>query len=140
MLEIRELEKNQENFESKFSSFLISRNKISNEISVIVNKIINEVREDGDQALRKITKRLDDFDCPTFQVTETEINTALKSFDKELLHSFEFAFEQLLEYQTSCFNSLDLTIPMNKLLESLEFSIPSACMFQEVKLLIPQQF
>ena len=47
MLEIRELEKNQENFESKFSSFLISRNKISNEISVIVNKIINEVREDG---------------------------------------------------------------------------------------------
>ena len=108
MLEIRELEKNQENFESKFSSFLISRNKISNEISVIVNKIINEVREDGDQALRKITKRLDDFDCPTFQVTETEINTALKSFDKELLHSFEFAFEQLLEYQTSCFNSLDL--------------------------------
>ena len=108
MLEIRELEKNQENFESKFSSFLISRNKISNEISVIVNKIINEVREDGDQALRKITKRLDDFDCPTFQVTETEINTALKSFDKELLHSFEFAFEQLLEYQTSCFHSLDL--------------------------------
>ena len=95
MLEIRELEKNQENFESKFSSFLISRNKISNEISVIVNKIINEVREDGDQALRKITKRLDDFDCPTFQVTETEINTALKSFDKDLLHSFEFAFEQL---------------------------------------------
>ena len=44
MLEIRELEKNQENFESKFSSFLISRNKISNEISVIVNKIINEVK------------------------------------------------------------------------------------------------
>ena len=25
-----------------------------------------------------------------------------------MLHSFEFAFEQLLEYQTSCFNSLDL--------------------------------
>ncbi len=108
MLEIRELEKNQENFESKFSSFLNSRNKISNEIGVIVNKIINEVREDGDQALRKITKRLDEFDCPTFQVTETEINTALKSFDKELLNSFEFAFEQLLEYQISCFNSLDL--------------------------------
>ena len=108
MLEIRELEKNQENFESKFSSFLISRNKISNEISVIVNKIISEVREDGDQALTEITKRLDDFDCPIFQVTETEINSALKNFDKELIASLEFAFKQLLDYQTKCFDSLNL--------------------------------
>ena len=107
MLEIRELNKNQENFVNKFSSFLTSRNKKSHEISSIVNKIISEVREGGDQALREITKRLDDFDCPTFQVTETEINTALKNFDKELIESLEFAFEQLLDYQTKCFNSLN---------------------------------
>ena len=82
MLEIRELDKNQENFLNKFSSFLMSRNKKSHEISSVVNKIISEVREDGDQALTEITKRLDDFDCPEFQVTETEINRALKNFDR----------------------------------------------------------
>ncbi len=108
MQEIRELNTNQENFQSKFSFFLLSRNKISKEISVIVNKIISEVRENGDQALREITKRLDDFDCPTFQVSETEINAALENFDKELIESFEFAFEQLLDYQKTCFTSLNL--------------------------------
>ena len=100
MIIFREINSEDIKFKESFTSFLSKRNLFSDEVSGTVRDIISQIRTNGDEALKFFTKEFDNYDAEEFVVSEKEINQILKSFDANLLQSFEFAFDKIFNYQT----------------------------------------
>lgn len=66
----------------------------------VVERIVNEVRRDGDTAVIKFTKLIDgaDFTDKSFIVTEAEITEALQAADPEVLSSIKRAISNVRAY------------------------------------------
>lgn len=108
MINFRELNSENIEFNQIFDSFLSKRNSVSEEVSSKVKDIIFQIRTHGDEALKSFTREFDNFEGEEFLVSQKEINQILKDFDSSLMKSFEFAFDKIINYQSSCFESLAL--------------------------------
>jgi histidinol dehydrogenase len=83
----------------------LKRNRPNDTLKKSVGKIINEVRENGDSALFKLTKEFDGVDLTkeTLTVKQEEIEEAVKQLDKGFIDALEEAkanIEQFHERQT----------------------------------------
>lgn len=67
----------------------------SREIGLTVTKIIQDVREKGDEALHHYTERFDGVRLNAFRVTEEEIDTALREADSDFVHLMRQAAENI---------------------------------------------
>ena len=108
MINFRELNSKNIEFNQIFDSFLSKRNSVSEEVSSKVKDIIFQIRTHGDEALKFFTREFDNFEGEEFLVSQKEINEILKDFDSSLMKSFEFAFDKIINYQSSCFELLTL--------------------------------
>ena len=70
------------------------------EYEKIVADILENVRNNGDQAVFEYTEKFDGFkyDSNTIRVSEEEINTAYDNYDKELICIMEKAYENIRSY------------------------------------------
>ena len=57
----------------------------------IVNKVIEDVKNNGDAAIRDYTKKFDKINLNSFEVTKQEIKLAYKQVDKETIKALKFA-------------------------------------------------
>ena len=103
-----QLDTKESSFSKSFEAYLLERNKVSGEVSQLVSEIILKIRSKGDNALKDLTKEFDGFDSDVFKISSKEINQILKSCDKDIFKSLEYAFEKILNYQSRCFASLNL--------------------------------
>ncbi len=110
MLIFNQLDTKESSFSKSFYAYLAERNKISGEVSQLVSEIILKIRDKGDNALKDLTKEFDGFDCDIFKISSKEINQILKSCDKDIFKSLEYSFEKILNYQSQCFDSLNLEV------------------------------
>ena len=83
-------------FESEFSNFLLKKELIDKNIISSVSKIIEEVSIKGDQALKDITKKLDNHLIEDFFISEDEINTSFKRINKKVISALEFSFNNII--------------------------------------------
>ena len=70
--------------------FIIQRSKL--DIESVKNKvtaILQDVKTNGDKAIKKYTKRFDGANLDDFRVKKEEIDTACKNFDKILLNKIK---------------------------------------------------
>ena len=111
MINFRELNSEDTKFSQSFASFLSKRTLVTEEVRNTVGDIISQMRNKGDEALKSFTKKFDNFEAEQFIVSEREINEILKDFDKSLIKSFEFSFDRLINYQSTCLESLNLNGP-----------------------------
>ncbi len=77
-----------------------------------VNEIINEVKENKDEAVLKYTKKFDG-EIDRILVTEKEIETAYKNVDKETISAIKTAIKNVKDFcekQISCMKNLDTEI------------------------------
>jgi histidinol dehydrogenase len=67
-----------------------------------VNRILRDVRREGDAALIKYTRLLDgvELSTDTFKVTEDELEEALKNAPEELVEALTVARENIMRYET----------------------------------------
>jgi len=65
---------------------------------IIVRKIIEQVRSDGDQAIRELTRCYDQTDIADIAVTEEEIGEALKKVDQDFLRSLRLAKKNIEKF------------------------------------------
>lgn len=65
------------------------------EIAVRVSEMLSRIERSGIDAVRAYSRELDDWDPPSFLVSEREIRKATASLDDELLRHIEFAQEQV---------------------------------------------
>lgn len=63
-----------------------------------VRQVLADVRENGDQAVRKYTEMWDGIVLSDFRVTEEEINEALRHFDPQLKQDLEEAANNIRNY------------------------------------------
>ena len=111
MLTFSAIKYEDDSFHERFNSYLDRKNQSSSEIAATVAKIISEVRTNGDSALRSFTKDFDDFDCDNFLISQQEFEQACDKVDHELIESLEYAFENISNYQSKCYESLNLEPP-----------------------------
>ena len=62
MLNFNQLDTKESSFSKSFNAYLIQRNKVSSEVSQLVSEIILKIRNEGDNALKDLTKKFDGFD------------------------------------------------------------------------------
>jgi sulfopropanediol 3-dehydrogenase len=67
-------------------------------ISEIVSEIILNIEKNGIKAVRKYSEKFDEWNPPTFRVSETEIEHAKNTIDPELARSIDFAREQVEKF------------------------------------------
>ena len=108
MINFRELNSENTEFSQSFASFLSKRTLVTEEVRNTVGDIITQIRDNGDEALKSFTKEFDNFEADEFIVSESEVNEILKDFDRSLIKSFEFSFDRLINYQSTCLDSLNL--------------------------------
>ncbi len=64
----------------------------------VVRRIIRDVREDGDNAVRYYNLRIDGADTPTLEVTRDEIDAAYGEVDGEVVEALRFAADRVRTY------------------------------------------
>ena len=95
-------------FESEFSNFLSKKGLIHENIISSVSKIIKDVSIRGDEALKDLTKKLDNYVIDDFFISEAEINASYKRINKEVISALEFSFNNIIEFHSKCRDSLNL--------------------------------
>lgn len=106
MINFKEIDIKEKVFSIELDNFLNTRSLNSSEVSSIVAEIITSVRNKGDEAIRFYTKQFDKFDCDDFLVSDQELNVATENIEKDLIRSFEYAFDNILSYQSRCYETL----------------------------------
>ena len=61
------------------------------EINKVVNKIIEDVKNNGDAAIRYYTNKFDKIGLNSFLVTKQEVKEAYKQVNKETIKALKFA-------------------------------------------------
>ena len=88
--------------------------KIEFESISSVNDIINAVRKDGDNAVRKYAKKFGDGDLSVFKLTEDEIKEAIKQVDEKTIETIKFAVKNVKEFAKAQLSSLkELEVEVN---------------------------
>lgn len=98
----KSLNKNLNGFEDeKFYQFINKSNVQNEDVTKIVLEIIDDVKENGDEALIKYANK---FDKTTFQkakdliISEKEINDSEKKVNKEVKQALELAYRRIFKY------------------------------------------
>ena len=92
------------NIKQKDWSTMVSRPTIDKEqLDQIVNTILKNVKEDGDNALRAYTQKFDNVDLAEFLVSEAEIQKAKKFVSKELMQAINIAKQNIEKFHKSQF-------------------------------------
>jgi histidinol dehydrogenase len=89
---------------------LLNRSQFSDiELSNQVEKIVNQVKEKKDEALKIYTKKFDLVDLDTFLVSEEEIRQAMENIDQDLLDDLKKASNNIRIYhEKQGYNSFEL--------------------------------
>ncbi|MEQ9487450.1 MAG: histidinol dehydrogenase [Alphaproteobacteria bacterium] len=87
-------------FESAFSSFLVAKREMEDDVDAVVSDILKDVRTRGDAAVLDYTKKFDRLDLTAdgMQVTETELDAAVAACDPKALAALEMAAERIRAY------------------------------------------
>lgn len=83
-----------------------------------VEEIARDVRQNGDEAVRKYTKQFDNQDLENFLVSDTEIKDAYAQVDKETIEAIKKSIKNVKKFsekQLKCLKNLKTTIDKNEL-------------------------
>ena len=71
-------------------------------IEEVTKRIIKEVQEDGDSAIRRYTKAIDGIIVNNIEVSKKEITDAYNMVDKKLLAALELAARRIEDFHVAC--------------------------------------
>ena len=77
---------------------LFIRSPLIQDVASVVTEIIDDVKENGDEALFRLTEKFDGAKLQSLLVSEEEIDEAVKSVSKEYLDVLQLAHDNIAEY------------------------------------------
>lgn len=95
------INQNQPNFSKKITALIKNNAEIDQQKQLVVDKIISDVRKNGDAAIIELCNQFDktNFKKPNdLLVDKKEINLAKKNLDKNVVKALELAFERIFLY------------------------------------------
>ena len=85
--------------EKEFLAKLEERNRsTNNDVTAVVSEIINNVRENGDKAVRKYTVKFDGKAPECFEVSKDEINASITQCDTKFIETLKKAAENIRNF------------------------------------------
>ena len=99
-------------FEESFNSFLLKKNFHENSVKDEVYKIIESVRDRGDQAVIDATNQFDDrkiLIIDDLKVSKETLQASLDRIDKKVLEAMYYSFERILNFHQDLITRIDLT-------------------------------
>ena len=75
-------------------------------VRTVVEKTLKEVEVKGDEAVRELSKKFDNFDRPNFLLTESEIDAAMQKVSTRDMEDIKFAQNQIRRFAKEQMNSL----------------------------------
>lgn len=84
--------------------------KDEQDVSKVVCEIINDVKTNGDEAIRRYTKQFDNLDLENFEVSDEEVENALKSLDNEVLEAIKFSIKNVEDFAKAQLGSVKNTV------------------------------
>lgn len=80
------------------------------DVTKVVQQIINDVKLNGDEAVRRYTKQFDNLDIKDFEITDEEAENAIKSLDKEVLEAIKFSIKNVENFAKAQLGSVKNTV------------------------------
>lgn len=86
-----------DSFETDFQTLLDAKREVSEDVDAIVRDIIENIRENGDEALVELTLKFDQLDLSklSIKVTEAEIEAAKQSVDSKTYDALKLAAKRI---------------------------------------------
>ena len=75
-------------------------------VRTVVEKTLKEVEVKGDEAVRELSKKFDNFDRPNFLLTESEIDAAMQKVSTRDMEDIKFAQNQIRRFAKEQMNSM----------------------------------
>ena len=75
-------------------------------VRTVVEKTLKEVERKGDEAVRELSKKFDNFDRPNFLLTESEIDAAMQKVSTRDMEDIKFAQNQIRRFAKEQMNSM----------------------------------
>ena len=75
-------------------------------VRTVVEKTLKEVEVKGDQAVRELSKKFDNFDRPNFLLSESEIDAAMQKVSTRDMEDIKFAQNQIRRFAKEQMNSM----------------------------------
>ena len=75
-------------------------------VRTVVEKTLKEVEVKGDEAVRELSKKFDNFDRPNFLLTESEIDAAMHKVSTRDMEDIKFAQNQIRRFAKEQMNSM----------------------------------
>ena len=87
-------------FSARFAAFLATKREVSEDVEQAVRAIIADVRNNGDRALKALTRKFDrvDLDRIGLRVTTAEIDAAAAACDRKALEALTLARDRIEAY------------------------------------------
>lgn len=83
----------------ELAAFIAGRNQeISSDVLIQVSKIIEDVKENKDEACRRYTEQFDGVDQKTFRVTEKELDEAIQQCDPDFCKAMQKAAKNITDF------------------------------------------
>lgn len=104
------------NYENNLNSEFF--NKIELEAISSVEEIVKDVRQNGDEAVRKYSKQFDGLDLEAFLISSQEIKNAYQKVDKKIIQAIQKSIENVKKFsekQLKCLKPLKVKIDGNEL-------------------------
>lgn len=84
----------------KTSKSLSERQQAGKEVSIIVENILADIEQRGDQAVRELSIKFDNYDRKDYRLSQHEINSCIKQLTRQNIKDIEFAQEQVFNFAT----------------------------------------
>ena len=101
MVNIKKLKPTDNNFYNDLENLLAFDDENNDEIIQTTTKIINQVKNSGDQALLEFTNKFDRVSCNAvsdLEISQNELTRALNNISQETKHCLEIAAQRIREY------------------------------------------
>ena len=97
---VRRLNQNDADFAAQFDALLAMKREASQDVNDVVTAIIDNVRENGDQALIDYTLKFDRLDLrqTAMAISADEIDTALGQVDEKTMQALELAHQRIRKH------------------------------------------
>ncbi|MDO4534314.1 MAG: histidinol dehydrogenase [Clostridium perfringens] len=89
---------NEENLLSVIEKFKNRAPREEEKVELLVKNIINEVKKNGDEAVKEFTLRYDDISLENFEVTKEELEEAAKSVEEDVISALREAAKNITFY------------------------------------------
>jgi sulfopropanediol 3-dehydrogenase len=95
----------------KTSKSLSERQQANKQVSVTVENILADIELRGDEAVRELSRKFDNFDRDDYRLSQAEIDACFRKLSRQDIKDIEFAQQQVFNFATAqkaCLQDLEI--------------------------------